>query len=145
MVVSDGVNVAVEVFEAAAVGVDVDVCEAIGDEVIDGVSVAVSASSGAAVASIGARVLVAIGAKVSVTCGRRRLQALMNRATSSKVKPPRMRNCDSSAHISMSYATDLIIAGAQADTRQRRARPATESGQEDQGDRGEAPQRLPAR
>ena len=64
------------------------------------VRVAVSASVGASVTSVASGVPDSIGASVNVTSGRRRVQALANKAMMSKPIPARTRNGDSSTLIS---------------------------------------------
>ena len=97
MAVGVGVDVAVRlaVAEGVAVAVTVEVADPVGESV----TVAVAASVGASVTSVASGVSASIGASVRVTSGRRRLQALAINATISKARPPRMRNCDSSALI----------------------------------------------
>ncbi len=97
--VAVGVGVAVALRLAVAVAVIDGVMVGVADIVGEGVRVAVSVPVGASIDSVATGVSVSIGASVRVTSGRRRLQALASNATNSRARPPRTRNCDSSALI----------------------------------------------
>ena len=93
MFVGEGVSVAVGSTVAVGVADTVEVADEVGLGV--SVTVKVAVDVGISVSSVATGVSVSIGASVSVTSGRRKLQALAIKATRSKARPPRTRNCDS--------------------------------------------------